>query len=54
VTPSVDIYARLYQGSGAATGNEFLVNRNFNPCANPSVAAGIDGSFMVAWGAIDR
>ena len=49
-TPSVDIYARLYNGSGVAQGtNEFLVNTDSNPCANPSVAAGSDGSFMVAW-----
>jgi hypothetical protein len=57
VTPSVDIYARLYNGSGVASGGEFLVNSNAFPCANPSVAAASDGSFMVAWGArnfIDR
>jgi len=53
VTPSVDIYARLYNGSGAPSGNEFLVNANFFPCANPDVAAGADGGFMVVWGARD-
>jgi hypothetical protein len=52
--PSVDIYARLYNGSGVAQGGEFLVDTNtLNPCANPSVAAASDGSFMVAWGGRD-
>jgi hypothetical protein len=51
--PSVDIYARLYGSSGAAAGNEFLVNTDSNPCANPSVAAGSDGGFMIAWTARD-
>ena len=52
-TPSVDIYARLYNSSGVPAGNEFLVNSNFFPCANPDVAAGSDGGFMVVWGARD-
>jgi len=52
--PSVDIYAQLYNGSGVAQGKEFLVDTNaLNPCANPSVAATADGSFMVAWGGRD-
>ncbi len=51
--PSVDIYARLYQNNGTATGNEFLVNAGANPCANPNVAAASDGSFMVAWSGRD-
>jgi len=51
--PSVDIYARLYQSNGAPAGNEFLVNADANPCANPSVAAASDGSFVVAWSARD-
>jgi hypothetical protein len=45
----VDIYARLYNGSGVAQTGEFLVNTDNNPCANPSVAAAADGSFMVSW-----
>ncbi len=49
--PSVDIYARLYDGNGTAQGNEFLVNTNSGPCANPNVAAASDGSFMIAWSA---
>ena len=53
MTPSVDIYARLYDGNAVAQGNEFLVNTDSNPSANPSVAASSDGSFMVAWGARD-
>src|SRR5208282_6377802 len=51
--PSVDIYARLYDSNGVAQDNEFLVNTDSNPCANPSVAAASDGSFMLAWGAYD-
>lgn len=51
--PSVDIYARLYNNSGTALGNEFLVNTDSNPCANPSVAAATDSSFLVAWSAHD-
>ena len=53
-TPSVDVYARLYNSSGVPQGGEFLVDTNsLNPCANPSVAVAADGSFMVAWGAFD-
>jgi hypothetical protein len=53
--PSVDIYARLYNGNGVDQGGgEFLVDTNtFNPCANPVVAAAPDGSLMVAWGGRD-
>ncbi len=51
--PSVDIYARLYNSSGTPSGNEFLVNTDSNPCANPSVAAATDGTFLVAWSAHD-
>jgi hypothetical protein len=53
ITPSVDIYARLYQSNGVPVGNEFLVDTNSTPCANPSVAVASDGSFLVAWGARD-
>jgi len=54
--PSIDIYARLYTVAGTnavASGNEFLVNTDSNPCAHPGVAAGTDGGFMVAWDAHD-
>ena len=53
VLPSVDIYARLYQGNGVPSGGEFLVDTDSNPCANPAVAAASDGSFLVAWSARD-
>jgi hypothetical protein len=52
-SPSVDVYARLYNSSGVAQGKEFLVNTDNNPCSNPSVAVAADGSFMVAWGEKD-
>jgi hypothetical protein len=52
-TPSVDVYARLYDNNGVAQSGEFLVNTDSNPCANPSVAAASDGSFMITWGACD-
>jgi hypothetical protein len=52
--PSVDIYARLYAGTGVPASGEILVNTDSNPCANPAVAAAADGSFMVAWDAFDR
>ena len=51
--PSVDIYGRLYAASGAAVGNEFLINTATNICATPNVAAASDGGFMVTWGQLD-
>jgi hypothetical protein len=51
--PSVDVYARLYDGNAVAQGGEFLVNTDSNPAADPAVAAAADGSFMVAWCAHD-
>jgi hypothetical protein len=53
VVPSVDVYARLYASNGAPATSEFIVNTDSNPCANPSIAAASDGSFMVAWDAHD-
>ena len=50
---SVDIYAKLYNSNGVAQGTDFLVNSDFNPCANPDVAASSDGGFMITWGARD-
>ncbi len=56
---SVDIYARLFNSNGVAvvngvgTTNEFLVNADYKPCANPAVAAGSDGGFMITWCARD-
>lgn len=49
-TASVDIYARFFDATGAALGNEFLVNTGSNICANPSIAAGANGEFAIAWG----
>lgn len=47
---SVDIYARVYDAAGAATGNEFAVNpTSTNLCANPSVAASPEGGFAIGW-----
>lgn len=47
---TVDIYARLFDNSGAAVGNEFPVNTSVSRiCANPSVAASVDGGFAVGW-----
>src|SRR5262249_45326570 len=48
--PSVDVYARVYSAAGSAVTTEFLVNSNFDVCANPHVAAASDGTFMVVWG----
>ena len=53
-TPSMDIYARKFDASATAVGNEFLVNQDLNPCANPAVAAATDGSYIFAWSAQDR
>lgn len=48
--PSVDIYARIYSANGTPTTGEILVNTDSYVCANPRVAAGNDGGFMVTWG----
>jgi len=53
INPSVDIYARLYDDNGNAQSNEFLVNTDSNPCADPAVAAGSDGGFVMTWDARD-
>ena len=53
VNPSADIYARLYNSSGVAQGNEFLVNMDSNPCGTPGVAASSDGGFTVVWQSLD-
>lgn len=47
--PTVDIYARLFSASGAAATGEFLVDTDTNVCADPAVAAAVDGSFMFVW-----
>ncbi len=49
-TSTVDVYARTFNSSGNAVGNEFPVNSSLtNLCANPSVAASPQGGFAVAW-----
>jgi hypothetical protein len=49
--PSVDIYARLYDGNASPVSGEFLADANSLICANPSVAVGSDGGFLLAWSA---
>ena len=46
---SVDVYARTFTASGQPVGNEFLVNTSNQVCADPTVAAGQDGGFMIGW-----
>ena len=53
ITPSVDIYGRLFLSNGVAASSEFLVSTSSIPSANPSAAAASDGSFMVAWSGYD-
>ena len=53
VSPSVDVYARMFNASGVASGNEFLVNTDNNPCSTPALAAATDGGFAIVWGAKD-
>lgn len=50
---TVDVYARLFDSAGAATGDEFLVNSGTAMCASPSVSGGLGGGFAVAWAALD-
>jgi hypothetical protein len=47
--PSVDIYGRIFQNEDPTSGAEFIINNSANVCANPSVAGGSDGSYVVAW-----
>lgn len=47
--PSSDVYARLFNSNGVPVSAEFLVNSNSFPCANPALASGSDGGFMVTW-----
>lgn len=47
---SVDVYARLFDNSGNASGNAFVVNpSSASLCSSPSVAASPIGGFAVAW-----
>lgn len=47
--PSVDIYARTFDSTGAALGSEFLLNVSSNICDAPQLAASPDGGFMAVW-----
>src|SRR5579862_4996674 len=51
--PSVDIYARVFSASAEPLSGEALVNTASNICANPTVASGQAGGFMVGWGQKD-
>ena len=52
---SVDVYGRIFNSSGVATGGEFPVNASAaNLCANPSVAGSPQGGFAVAWSQNDN
>jgi hypothetical protein len=46
---AVDIYARLFARDGTPLTGEFQINSGTNACANPSVVAGAEGGFIVAW-----
>ena len=52
-SPSVDIYARQFAADGTPSGAEFVVNVDYNACANPAVAGASDGSCLIAWTARD-
>ncbi|HEY5914950.1 MAG TPA: hypothetical protein VJA21_30525, partial [Verrucomicrobiae bacterium] len=47
--PSVDVFARAFGADGTPATGEILVNSAYEICANPAVAAGTDGGFMVTW-----
>jgi hypothetical protein len=47
--PSVDIYGRVFEASGAPVGDEFRVNANDKICATPDFTAAADGGFLASW-----
>jgi hypothetical protein len=49
ITPTVDVYARIYNSNAVAQTDELLVNADNNPCSKPAIAAGSDGGFLLAW-----
>ncbi len=52
---SVDVYARIFDASGVAVGNEFPANlSSTNVCANPAVAGAPQGGFSVVWSQNDN
>lgn len=46
---TVDVFGRLFTGTGQALGNEFRVNTSTNQCADPVVTRVNDLGFTVAW-----
>ncbi|HEU5396547.1 MAG TPA: hypothetical protein VFV81_05215, partial [Verrucomicrobiae bacterium] len=52
-TPTVDLYARLYNSNGVAAGSEFLAATDSVFHANPAIAVGADGNFDIAWSGKD-
>ncbi|MGD0615920.1 MAG: hypothetical protein ABSA69_10820 [Verrucomicrobiota bacterium] len=52
---AIDVYARLFTGSGVPVADEFPVNTTTtNTCANPSVAGSPLGGFAAAWSQNDN
>jgi len=51
--PSVDIYARLFANNGAASAGEFLVSADSLVHANPALAVGSYGNFIISWSGKD-
>ena len=46
---AVDVYARIFHSDGSPVGSEFMVDSTTNVCANPSVAPGPLGTFVITW-----
>lgn len=46
---SVDVFARLYDASGAPVAGEFRLNATPNVCATPDLAPGWGGGFVAVW-----
>jgi len=46
---SADVYARIYDAGGVATGTEFRVNNSDRICSSPSIAISATGNFVIGW-----
>ncbi|MBI1842873.1 MAG: fibronectin type III domain-containing protein [Verrucomicrobia bacterium] len=46
---SCDVYARVFDSTGAPLGNEFRVSTEDRICANPTLTATANGGFAFAW-----
>jgi hypothetical protein len=46
---SVDVYGRLFNADGGGQTAEQLINTGLEICSGPAIAAGDDGSLVVAW-----